>query len=120
MTKKLITTVFIVSLAGMIAGCSSQSEQSEAAKKKQLTPITVYGDATCDHCIELMTKLDLHNLTYTFHDVQRNLTRANEMIMKIQAIDYRGNVSLPVLEVGGELLVSPTIDQVIEKVKVED
>jgi glutaredoxin len=118
MIKASQTIVTLVALSLAIVACSGPKEQKKGiVNSKPQISIIVYGDATCDHCVDLMAQLDSHNVKYTFHDVQRTQALANEMIVKLQAKNYRGNISLPVIDVGGELLVSPSLEEVLAVMK---
>jgi len=108
MNRLLILMVLVLGIS-----CSSQETTSEVTEKQQ-TSIIIYGSNSCDHCIDFKSKLDAQKVVYTFHDVEQNQAKANEMMAKTKAANYSGYISFPVVDVGGKLMVNPKVDDVLK------
>lgn len=114
---KSIQTI-IISLACMIAvqGCmidgkDKQADATASAGDEQKT-ILIYGSVECSHCVEFRDKLDSAGLEYTFYDVEKDQSKGEEMMLKVQKTGFQGYVRFPVVEVGGVVRVSPSFESV--------
>ena len=72
-------------------------------------PITVYSTTWCGHCKRLMRQLDEADISYEVVDVDENPQFGARIVAKTG-----GFRTVPTLEVGGDLLVNPSIVQVRE------
>lgn len=72
-------------------------------------PITVYSTTWCGHCKRLLRQLDEAGIAYEVVDLDEQPHHGSKIEAKTGG--YR---TVPTLEVGGELLVNPSIIQVRE------
>lgn len=87
-------------------------------KKEQSTEVVVYGSSKCHHCTDFMKQLDSADITYEFKDlIIEEKEYDKEMLDKIEKSGYRGYVSLPVIEVEGEIFIRPKISEITPLVK---
>ncbi|WPP51252.1 glutaredoxin family protein [Catalinimonas niigatensis] len=86
---------------------STTTEQSQDQKT-----ILVYGSDECSHCVDFKKKLDSAGYEYTFYDVEKNQSLADEMLLKVQESGFQGYISFPVVEVNGVVKVNPTLETV--------
>jgi mycoredoxin len=70
-------------------------------------PITVYSTTWCGHCKRLMRQLDEADIAYEVVDVDENPQLGARIVAKTG-----GFRTVPTLDVGGDLLVNPSIVQV--------
>ena len=118
--KNNITAISILWVFVLLLSCrpvtkdTSENKAAESATQKQMI---VYGVNTCDHCINFRKKMDSLNIKYTFYDVDADQDKADEMLRKLEAARFMGNISLPVVDIEGRVLVSPELPQVLAFVK---
>lgn len=70
-------------------------------------PITVYSTAWCGHCKRLLRQLDEAQIAYRVVDLDEQPHHGDRIEAKTGG--YR---TVPTLEVGGDLLVNPSIVEV--------
>jgi glutaredoxin len=87
---------------------NSAGESTEVAVTQKT--IIVYGSDECQHCVDFKKQLDDAGLEYTFHDLEKDQSKVNEMLTKVQRTGYRGNISYPVVDVGGQIVISPRFE----------
>jgi len=90
---------------------SCQSNSSSVAQTKS---IIVYGSDNCDHCVDFKAQLDSIGYKYDFKDVEFNQVMANEMVSKVQQAGLAGQISYPVIDVEGTILVAPELSAVLD------
>lgn len=73
---------------------------------------TVYSTPTCPFCKQLKAYLEEKNIEFTDIDVSADQEKAQEMIQK------SGQMGVPVLEVGGEVVVGFDKKKVDELLKL--
>lgn len=61
--------------------------------------ITIYTTPTCHFCHAAKTFFDEHNVSYTEHDVAADLEKRKEMI------DMTGQMGVPVIRIGDDVVV---------------
>ena len=61
--------------------------------------VTIYSTPTCGYCKAAKAFFKEHNVAYTEHDVAADREKAQEMLSK------SGQMGVPVIMVGGELVV---------------
>lgn len=64
-----------------------------------MKPVSIYTTETCGYCKMAKEFFVKHNISYEEYDVGKDLTRRQEMIEKT------GQMGVPVITVGGELVV---------------
>ncbi|MFT4737013.1 MAG: glutaredoxin [Paraglaciecola sp.] len=114
---RYISTLFSVVFLTFLLGCSTESSQSSAQETTVQKEIVVFGSNQCSHCLDFKSKLDSAGLTYTFHDIDVDDQRAEEMIERLQAINFEGRVSLPVIMVNNQrMYVAPDFADIAKAV----
>lgn len=108
--KLLSSLLLLISSVGF-QSCDSNSNLSSTSDQKS---ILVYGSDECSHCVEFKDKLDSAGLSYTFYDVEKDKSKGDEMLLKVQRTGYQGYVRFPVIEIDGEIRVAPDFNQVEE------
>ncbi len=93
-------------------GCETKKPETTSQKE-----MIVYGSNTCDHCISFKQKMDSLGIKYTFYDVQEDQTKAQEMLDKLEKVNFIGNIAFPVVDIEGRVMVSPEIPMVVGLVK---
>ncbi len=73
--------------------------------------ITIYSTPTCHFCELAKTYMKEHNIAYTEHNVASDLEKRKEMI------DKSGQMGVPVIDVGGKILVGFEESEFAEAVK---
>lgn len=75
--------------------------------QKKLQKMIVYGSDTCHYCIDTKTYLKEKKIDFTYYDVDINLTRQREMVIKLQKANISlDNLSLPVVDLNGTLIMN--------------
>jgi glutaredoxin len=85
----------------------TDASNSDDAQKE----IIVYGSDECSHCVDFKNQLDSAGLEYTFYDVEKDQSKGDEMLMKVQRTGFQGYIRFPVVEVDGIVRVAPSFDQ---------
>ena len=70
--------------------------------------VTVYSTRTCPFCIRAKQYLKESNIPFEDIDVSENQDKAQEMIKKT------GQMGVPVIEIGGEIIVGFDKDKIKE------
>jgi glutaredoxin len=89
----------------------AETAASEANAEPQKT-ILVYGSDECSHCVDFKAQLDSAGLEYTFYDVEKDQSKGEEMMLKVQRTGFQGYVRFPVVEVDGKIVVAPRFETV--------
>jgi mycoredoxin len=74
-----------------------------------MTSVTMYSTVWCGHCRRLKRQLDDSGIRYTEIDIDDR----TELGARIEAVTG-GYRTVPTIEVGGRLLVNPSVQQVQE------
>jgi glutaredoxin 3 len=72
--------------------------------------VHIYTTPSCGFCTLAKKYLSGKNVSYTEHDVSRDVRKAEEMVRKT------GQMGVPVLEINGKIIVGfnrPAIDQAL-------
>ena len=89
--KYILSTMSILMVAILVWSCAS----------KEQYPITVYGSSQCPHCVDFLGQLDSANMQYDFRDFMLAEKKYDEeMLHKLDSINFRGYIKLPVVMVG--------------------
>lgn len=98
----VLILVFWVSL-----GSSSQNMNTKSKFHK--VQIIVYGSDTCHFCIDTKAYLKERKIEFTYYDVDVNLEKQREMLIKIQKAGFSiDNLYLPVVDLHGKLIMNGT------------
>jgi glutaredoxin len=82
------------------------------------TGIIMYGSKNCGLCTAMQRNLDAEKIPYQFLDVKEDAAKNSEMWAKIFKAHGRLNsVRFPVMDINGEILVSPKFEDVKAKLK---
>ena len=68
--------------------------------------VTVYSTATCPYCIRAKQFLKENNIAFQDFDVSADQEKAQEIIQK------SGQMGVPVLDIGGEIIVGFDKEQI--------
>lgn len=117
----LVVLTANILLLGISFGCETKKTEStksdvssEAYAQKEMT---VYGSNTCDHCISFKKEMDSLGIKYTFYDVEADQTKAQEMLDKLEKVNFSGYIAFPVVDIEGRVMVNPEISMVVGLVK---
>jgi len=110
--------ILVITVASFFAlqGCMVDNQEQQAdANTVEATPqktILVYGSDECSHCVDFKDQLDSAGLEYTFYDVEKDQSKGDEMLMKVQRTGFQGYIRFPVVEVDGKIVVAPRFETV--------
>ena len=69
--------------------------------------IIIYGSDTCHYCIDTKTYLKGNKIDFTYYDVDVNLEKQREMLIKVQNAGISlDDISLPVVDLQGEIIIN--------------
>lgn len=74
-----------------------------------MKPVTVYSTPTCHFCHMAKEFFTANNVQYTDHDVAADMEKRNEMIEK------SGQMGVPVIMIGDDIIVGFDEDAIREK-----
>ncbi|MFI1744444.1 glutaredoxin family protein [Thalassobellus sediminis] len=90
---------------------SSSQNINSATKFDKQEKIIVYGSDTCHYCIDTKTYLKERKIEFIYYDVDVNIEKQREMIIKLQKAGISlDNLSLPVVDLGGKLIMNTPTD----------
>jgi glutaredoxin len=100
--------------------CDALEESRDSGSRQainQTQPVIIYGNADIGESDSLMKGLDEAGVEYSFKDIDSNDASAAEMWKKVdKAFWYTGHtVTLPVVDVSGEILEFPSLQRVIKR-----
>lgn len=99
---------------GREAGNTKISNQDPSYIQNEDIEIIIYGSKSCPHCVAFIDKMDQEKISYTFKEVDHDDNNYQEMLDKINSINFAGYVSYPVVDVDGSILVAPDFERFIE------
>ncbi len=107
---KWIKIITIASLCFSLQQCmvDENKENSASTQAQSQKNIVVYGSDECSHCVDFKKQLDSAGYEYTFYDVEKDQSKGDEMLLKVQQTGFRGNISFPVIVVDGAVKVAPS------------
>ncbi len=74
--------------------------------------VTIYSTPTCVYCNLAKNFLKENNVSFTEHDVASDFSKRKEMIEKT------GQMGVPVMDIGGEIIVGFDEDKIKETLKI--
>jgi len=112
--RVLISPAFSDVQAALSAGGSQDASRSgTAGEQASGGTVLVYGSQQCGYCTALVRNLRSENISHSFIDVKQNQEKRREMWTKLRASNPSlTRVGYPVVDVGGKVLVRPSIDEV--------
>ena len=78
-----------------------------------MKPVTIYSTPTCHFCHMTKDYLTAHNVPFTDYDVAHDLAKRQEMIQK------SGQMGVPVIYVGDELVMGFDEDRLRELLNIK-
>lgn len=105
-----IVTLILLSFFALQSCMVDSNEQKAEASVSEAQPqktILVYGSDECSHCVDFKAQLDSAGLEYTFYDVEKDQSKGDEMLLKVQRTGFQGYIRFPVVEVDGKIVVAP-------------
>jgi uncharacterized protein YkwD/glutaredoxin len=94
-------------------GNREASNSGNAGGQAPAGTVLVYGSQQCGYCTALQRNLNSENIPHTFIDVRQNQEKRREMWTKLRSSQPGlTRVGYPVVDVGGKVLVRPSIDEV--------
>ena len=106
--KAFIFSIVLFLLISTISfGQVLESANDSLATQKELKKMIVYGSDTCHYCIDTKAYLKEKNIDFIYYDVDINLVKQREMIIKLQKAGISlDNLSLPVADLNGKLIMN--------------
>ena len=99
----LIITIGIVGFGQIV----NPNLDDALTTQKKLQKMIVYGSDTCHYCIDTKTYLKENKIDFTYYDVDINLTRQREIVIKLQKANISlDNLSLHVLDFNVKLIMN--------------
>jgi glutaredoxin len=103
--KYLLFTVFCISFL-----CESSVEAhhfSDTGTQEITKSIIVYGSDTCHYCVDTKQFLKDKKVDFMYYDVDVNQEKLQEMLRKLRKANIAtSNLSLPVIDKGGEIFTN--------------
>lgn len=107
MRTLVFLVVFVFILTKVSFGQVSNTVKSPMSAQKETEKIIVYGSDTCHYCIDTKTYLKERKIDFIYYDVDVNVLKQREMIIKIQKAGLSlDNLSLPVVDLNGKLVMN--------------
>ncbi|XCF06688.1 glutaredoxin domain-containing protein [Tamlana crocina] len=112
MMKSIIVSIVFFTLT---VNLSFAQEQGSVAKnqsvQKELKKLIVYGSDTCHYCLDTKAYLKKNNIAFVYFDVDVDLNKQNEMILKLQKEGIPLDaISLPIVDLGQQLIMNNVAD----------
>lgn len=108
MARFIKSMVFFLIILNFQASC-----QEANVKRQSQTDIKliVYGSDTCHYCIETKAFLKENNIGFVYFDVDVNLVKQKEMVLKLQKANIPLDaISLPIVDLQGKLIMNNVDD----------
>lgn len=109
MKSFILTILFIITFseANFIQGEQKSSSKDKLHLQENLKKIIVYGSDTCHYCLNTKTFLKERKIDFIYYDVDVNLTKQREMLVKMQKSGIRvDNLLLPVIHKNNKIFMS--------------
>lgn len=106
--KAFIFSIVLFLLISTISfGQVLESANGSLATQKELKKMIIYGSDTCHYCLDTKAYLKEKNIDFIYYDVDINLVKQREMIIKLQKAGISlDNLSLPVADLNGKLIMN--------------
>lgn len=103
----IFSFVCIIALTKLNFGQVTDLVLNTEASQKEIKKMIVYGSDTCHYCIDTKAYLKERKIDFIYYDVDVNLLKQREMLIKIQNAGLSlDNLSLPVIDLSGKLLMN--------------
>jgi glutaredoxin len=105
--RTFILTIVITLMAGQVTFGQTKKLDSLSEENTKTNKIIVYGSDTCHFCIDTKAYLKEKNIEFTYYDVDINLLKQREMLIKLQNAGISvESLSLPVVDLQGKLIMN--------------
>jgi glutaredoxin len=105
--RTFILTIVITLMAGQVTFGQTKKLDSLSEENTKTNKIIVYGSDTCHFCIDTKAYLKEKNIEFTYYDVDINLLKQREMLIKLQNTGISvESLSLPVVDLQGKLIMN--------------
>lgn len=105
--RTFILTIVITLMAGQVTFGQTKKLDSLSEENTKTNKIIVYGSDTCHYCIDTKAYLKEKNIEFTYYDVDINLLKQREMLIKLQNAGISvESLSLPVVDLQGKLIMN--------------
>jgi glutaredoxin len=124
MNMRIFVLSFVFALISQGAYSQTKPVDSVEIESVKANELIVYGSNTCHYCIDTKSFLKEKNITFIYYDIDANLEKQNEMIVKLQKAGISlDTISLPIVDLNGKLIMNNVADfdgfliKLIEKTK---
>ncbi len=94
-------------MAGQVTFGQTKKLDSISEENTKTNKIIVYGSDTCHYCIDTKAYLKEKNIEFTYYDVDINLLKQREMLLKLQNAGISvESLSLPVVDLQDKLIMN--------------
>lgn len=121
---RIFVLSFVFALISQGAYSQTKPVDSVEIESVKANELIVYGSNTCHYCIDTKSFLKEKNITFIYYDIDANLEKQNEMIVKLQKAGISlDTISLPIVDLNGKLIMNNVADfdgfliKLIEKTK---
>ena len=105
--RTFILTIVITLMAGQVTFGQTKKLDSLSEENTKTNKIIVYGSDTCHYCIDTKAYLKEKNIEFTYYDVDINLLKQREMLLKLQNAGISvESLSLPVVDLQDKLIMN--------------
>ena len=105
--RTFILTIVITLMAGQVTFGQTKKLDSISEENTKSNKIIVYGSDTCHYCIDTKAYLKEKNIEFTYYDVDINLLKQREMLLKLQNAGISvESLSLPVVDLQDKLIMN--------------
>jgi glutaredoxin len=105
--RTFILTIVITLMAGQVTFGQTKKLDSISEENTKTNKIIVYGSDTCHYCIDTKAYLKEKNIEFTYYDVDINLLKQREMLLKLQNAGISvESLSLPVVDLQDKLIMN--------------
>ena len=105
--RNFILTIVITLMAGQVTFGQTKKLDSISEENTKSNKIIVYGSDTCHYCIDTKAYLKEKNIEFTYYDVDINLLKQREMLLKLQNAGISvESLSLPVVDLQDKLIMN--------------
>ena len=107
-------SIYLFAIAALLIFSCADKKNKEVESPSSQKHLIVYGSSDCQVCIDFKKQLDSANIEYEFRDFL--LTEKNydeEMLNKLSAAGFKGQVRFPVVDIEGRIMVKPGFQYVV-------
>ena len=106
----ILSIIFLLTTGQKVVG-QIKHPDLVAVDKVKTSKMIVYGSDTCHYCIDTKSFLKEKNIAFIYYDVDVNLEKQNEMVVKLQNAGIPLDaISLPIVDLQGKLIVNNVKD----------